>query len=136
MNHEESPKRRPAGRTLTSRHSRKCSVCRHPERHAIEQDYIHWHSPDAIARDYNIADHSSIYRHVNAFGLRHQRYAPARAILGSLLERADEATVTGNTIVRAVWAFAHLNEFGQWIEDPPRSRPNRQTERLENAPTH
>jgi hypothetical protein len=37
------------------RHGRKCKVCRHPDRDAIERDFLRWHSPDRIAEDYGIA---------------------------------------------------------------------------------
>jgi len=49
---------RAPSRVAPERHSRKCSVCNHPEREAIEEDFIHWHSPINIARDFNTADHS------------------------------------------------------------------------------
>jgi hypothetical protein len=32
-----------------SRHQRKCCVCRHAERDAIEEAFIHWQSPNEIA---------------------------------------------------------------------------------------
>lgn len=127
------------------RHKRKCSVCRHPEREAIEQDYIDWHSPEAIARDYGIADHSSVYRHVHALGLRHKRLSPARSALERIIERAADAkNITGDTIIRAVWAYAHIDDSGQWIDPPkttkivryesPKSKnPNRQPCRTESS---
>jgi hypothetical protein len=112
------PKKRSAS---VDRHKRKCTICRHPEREAIEQDYLEWRSPEAIARDYGIADHSSVYRHIHATGLRHKRLSPVRAALESIIERAADAkNITGDTIVRAVWAYAHINDSGQWI-DPPKT---------------
>jgi hypothetical protein len=129
-------------RASVDRHERKCGVCRHPEREAIEQDYLDWRSPETIARDYGIADHSSIYRHIRATGLRAKRNAPARRMLESIFERGVTGPITGSTIIRAVWAYTHLNDSGEWVEPPKVARvvrkssqaatSNRQPERLEN----
>jgi hypothetical protein len=50
-------------------------MSRHPHREAIDQDFLHWRSPEILARVYGIPDHSAIYRHVHATGL----YASAAA---------------------------------------------------------
>jgi hypothetical protein len=65
----------------TSRHDRKCSVCRHRDRDEIEREFLNWRSPDSIAEDYGIAHHSSIYRHARATGLfAHRALAHHRAV--------------------------------------------------------
>lgn len=133
----------PKKRAAIDRHKRKCTICRHPEREEIEQDYLNWRSPEQIARDFGLGDHSSVYRHIRATGLRHKRLSPVRAALESIIERAGDAKhITGDTIVRAVWAYAHINDTGQWIdppkakklvryESPERENPNRQPSRIE-----
>lgn len=98
-----------------SRHARKCTVCRHPERDAIEQDFFRWRSPDQIAQDYGIADHSSVYRHVHATGLFARRRANLRLALEPLIERAATVRVTAASIVSAVRVYAQINDAGEWI---------------------
>jgi hypothetical protein len=125
---------------------RKCSVCRHPDRDALEQEFLRWRSPEALARDYGISDHSSIYRHAHATGLFARRRASIRLALGSLIEQAESVPVTAADVVNAVRVYAHINDAGEWIESnavqprPPASgarlpEPNRQPVRVEHAPT-
>ena len=137
---KQKPRRK---RAAPGRHTRKCNVCRHPDRDAIEQDFLRWRSPDRIAKDYGIADHSSVYRHVHATGLFARRRATIRLALEPLIERAETVKVTANAIVSAVRVYAHLNDAGEWIEPatshsplaPALSHPNRQTVRTEHVPT-
>jgi hypothetical protein len=100
------------------RHDRKCSVCRHPERAEIERGFLHWHSPELIAKEYGIAHHSSIYRHAHATGLFAQRATHIRLALAPLIEQAMVVPVTADSIVRAVALYARLNDEGQWIDQP------------------
>jgi hypothetical protein len=37
-----------------SRHSRHCGICSHPNRDAIEADFIRWRSPEQIVKEYQI----------------------------------------------------------------------------------
>ena len=131
-----------AHRASPGRHSRKCSVCKHPERDAIERDYLHWSSPDEIAQSYGIADHSSIYRHADAFGLRSRRNANVRVVLDAIMERVSTVRVTANAVIKAVRASACLTDDGQWIE-PERviihrtvENPNRQNGESERDLCH
>lgn len=121
-------------RASPGRHSRKCSVCSHPDREAIEQDYLDWRSPDDIAESYGIAHHSAIYRHVDALGLRGRRNATMRAVLDTIIERVSSVRVTANDVIKAVRASCCLTNDGRWIE-PERviihqtlTNPNRETE--------
>lgn len=102
-----------------NRHERKCLVCNHPERDAIEDEYLHWHHPHSIAVDYNLRERS-INNHARATGLRARRPQNLRAILELLLEKADCARVTGDTIIRALRAYSCLSDDGRWAE--PESR--------------
>jgi len=71
------PGRRPLLPPDFSRHARRCCICSHPDRDAIEGDFIRWHSVELIAREYKIATRKSIYRHAHCTGLF--RLAPPRA---------------------------------------------------------
>ena len=131
-----TPRRKATGakrrRPAPARHNRKCNVCRHAEREAIEHDFLRWHSPDRIAEDYGIADHSSIYRHAHATGLFKRRAQTIRLALEPIIERADTVKVTAYSIVRAIELYARLNADGMWNE----SGSNRQTAQVEHNATH
>ena len=113
---------RKRSRPAATRHNRKCSVCRHADRAAIDQDFLRWHSPDRIAKDYRIADHSSIYRHAHATGLFDKRARTIRLALEPIIERAATVEVTADAVIRAIYVITHLDGNGRWIEP----KPNRQ----------
>jgi hypothetical protein len=112
---------RPAGprpRAKMGPHTRRCNVCRHPHRKDIEDEFLRWRSPDRIAQDYKIPDHSSIYRHVHATGIFARRRKAVRAALEPIIECAQYVKVTSSSLVKAVHAYAHINEHGEWVNHP------------------
>jgi hypothetical protein len=112
---------RPAGsrpRAKMGPHTRRCNVCRHPHRKDIEQEFLRWRSPDRIAQDYKIPDHSSIYRHVHATGIFARRRRAVRAALEPIIECAQFVKVTASSLVKAVHAYTHINEHGEWVNHP------------------
>jgi hypothetical protein len=102
----------------TYRHDRKCSICRHRDRADIEQEFLHWRSPEKIAKEYGITHYSSIYRHARATGLFAQRATNLRIALSPIIEQSMEVSATADNVIRAVIAFAHLNDLGEWVEPP------------------
>jgi hypothetical protein len=108
----------PRPRAAMGPHTRRCNVCRHPDRKAIEHEFLRWRSPDKIAREYGLADHSSIYRHVHATGIFARRRKAVRVALESVIECAEIVKVTAASVVKAVHAYTHINEFGEWIKHP------------------
>ena len=104
-----------------SRHSRYCMVCAHPDRDAIEGDFIRWRSPELIARDYKIANRSSIYRHAHSTGLFAWRKRELGRTLESILECSEQIPLgSADVIIRAARIYAHLDDHGYWFE-PPRT---------------
>ena len=109
-----------------SRHARKCCICVHPDRADIEDDYLHWFSPEKIARDYHLYDRRAIYRHAHATGLASRRSRKLRFVLELFLERAEEVcadaspNVTATDVISAVKLYAHINNNGELIS-PPRT---------------
>jgi hypothetical protein len=97
------------------RHTRKCQICRHPDREDIEQDYKDWHKAATIARHYKVDD-SALHRHLVAVGLVATRGRSLRIALDRIIERGAECPISGNTIIRAVRAHACLTDDNQWIE--------------------
>jgi hypothetical protein len=113
-NPEVSSRERRRHRASLARHSRKCSVCHHPDREFIDDDYLRWLSPKKIARQYKISHHSVVYRHADATGLRTQRRAAVRATLEHFIEQAENVRVTAHSIVSAVRLYSQINDQGQY----------------------
>ena len=99
------------------RHQRKCRVCSHPDRDAIEEAFIHWHSPTLIAQDYQISD-DSLHRHAYATGLDAVRSRNLRCAPERILEKAQRVVPTADAIVRAARAYTRINHAGEWVEPP------------------
>ena len=102
-----------------NRHERKCLVCNHPERHAIDDEYLHWRHPHAIHVRFDVPERS-INNHASATGLRARRAQDRRSVLELILQKAEGARVTGDTIIRALRAYSCLTDDGRWVE--PESR--------------
>lgn len=101
------------------RHARLCTVCNHPERDAIDAEFVRWQSPEKIAADYQIADRSSIYRHAHSTGLFLARRRELPRVLETILESGGNISLESmDVITRAVRAYAHLDENGKWFEPP------------------
>lgn len=100
-----------------NRHRRKCSVCKHPEREAIEDEFLEWRSPQAIGAHYGIHK-NSIYCHAHAMGLFVRRRGNMRSALEILIEQAEHARLTGQTIINALRAYSCLQDDGRWVEPP------------------
>jgi hypothetical protein len=113
-NLESSSREKRRHRASLARHSRKCSVCHHPDREFIDADYLRWLSPKKIARQYKISHHSVVYRHADATGLRTQRRAALRATLEHFIEQAENVRVTAHSIVSAVRLYSQINDQGQY----------------------
>jgi hypothetical protein len=127
---EPTPKRRPRrqgpasqasaplpAQSTLSHHARHCTICHHPERQAIEEEFIHWHSPKSIASGYTVGLRS-VYRHARALGLFERRAAALRDALGHIIEKVENASITADAVVRAVHAHAHLSYSGRWVNQP------------------
>ena len=103
------------------RHSRYCSICSHPDRDAIEGDFIRWRSPMKIAEDYGINDRRNIYRHTHATGLFERRTREVARILEQYMELVDHHLPDNpdkfdfDSVTRAVRVYAHLAP-GLWFE--------------------
>jgi hypothetical protein len=105
-----------------SRHPRRCAICSHPDRDAIEGDFIRWRSPDRIARDYNLPDRASVYRHAHYAGLFQRRKREVARVLESFLEASDTCPIeAADIIIRATRLYVRINERGDWTE-PPRTQ--------------
>jgi hypothetical protein len=112
---ETSPPRRPAS---LSYHGRRCSVCKHPERKAIEEAFLQWRNARNIALEFELPGCTAIYRHAHATGLFARRSRNLRLALEHLIENAERARPTAAGVVQAVRAYARINSAGKWVEPP------------------
>jgi len=105
-------------RAHLARHARKCVICKHPDREAIEEQFVHWIHADRIVQDHELNSRANLYRHAYAAGLYDLRRHNMRYALEHLIEDAIHAPVSGDCVIRAVRAHAHLTAKGRWIEPP------------------
>ncbi len=106
-----SPRREPE----LSYHSRKCSVCRHPQRAEIEQALLDWDCISSITAEYQLPGRAALYRHAHAVGLFARRNRGLRGALARIIEKASEVEPDALSIVRAIELFARINDDGEWI---------------------
>jgi hypothetical protein len=98
-----------------ARHRAKCSLCAHAQREEIEQEFVDWTSPTAIATTYSLS-RDSIYRHAGAMGLLFKRQKNIRCALEKIIEHASEVEVNAGAVVSAIQAYAKINAQGQWVD--------------------
>lgn len=98
------------------RHSRKCIVCNHPQREEIDRAYLRWAGMYEIAKEFDFEDERLIYRHAHALGLDVLRRRNYRFALDRLIEKAYRASVTGDTVIRAIRASCCLDDDIPWRE--------------------
>lgn len=102
-----------------SHHSRKCTICNHPQREAIEDDFVNWINLAGISIDFKVPE-LSIRRHARATGLYDRRRAKYHAALDLIIEDASRVLSTGDTIIRAIRAASCIDDSGRWVEPPKR----------------
>lgn len=106
-----------------AQHARKCSVCRHPERDAIEEAFLHWRKVSLITREFELPGRTALYRHAHAMGLFARRSRNLRFALGLVIEQAETVTPTAESIIHAVQAYTRLTDAGEWVEPPAPTPP-------------
>jgi len=118
------------------RHEMNCKVCNHPERQAIESEFISWESPSQIAKDWGLRDRTTLYRHGWATGLMQKRRRNVRAALESIIERSTDVDVSASAVVQAVVAYAKINSEGRLVERSERVDLNQLFERMSQDELH
>jgi hypothetical protein len=98
------------------RHRRICSVCRHPLVALIDEAFLQWVSPYTIVEQFNLPNRAVIYHHAHVFKLFDLRDRTLRRALGNIIEQSDRVKVTAQDVIRAAYAFAHINDEGLWFQ--------------------
>jgi hypothetical protein len=94
------------------RHSRICSICRHPLAALINESFLQWISPYSIIEQFKISSRAVLYHHAHVFNLFELRDRTLRRALGNIIEHSDRVRPTVRDIFNAAHAFAHINEEG------------------------
>lgn len=114
----EGKERRPAkksGNVSLGRHEQHCSVCLHPQRPEIEEEWVGWGNASRIAKQYRVS-RDALYRHAHALDLFAKRQRNIRKALERIIEQAETVEVNASAVVAAIQAYAKINNSGQWIE--------------------
>jgi hypothetical protein len=102
-----------------SHHERRCTICHHPERDAIEEAFCQWRKVKFIAREFNTTGGpTAIYRHARALNLFKQRNLTLRSSLEFVIEQSECVVPTAEGLVKAIRAYTRINDAGQWIDTP------------------
>jgi hypothetical protein len=103
--------RRPVG--LARHEDGGCRVCRHPQREAIEAEFVRWKTLREIEAEFNVPK-DSVARHARARGLEERRSRNVRGVLVRVVEKGIEtAEVTSAALVAAATALAKMGEDGR-----------------------
>ena len=97
-------------------HQRRCTICSHPEREAIEEDFLHWRTPWILLKQYGIASRSTLYRHAHALGLYDERRRNLRRALEYVIQEAERTEPSATEVIHAVRAYCCLQDSGEWRE--------------------
>lgn len=73
--------------------------------------------PELIAREYKLANRTSIYRHAHCTSIFAWRRRELGRVLEGMLENHEHIPLeASDAIVRAARVYAHLDENGSWFE--------------------
>jgi hypothetical protein len=94
-------------RSARRRHEEHCRICQHPQRAEIEQEFLSWESPRAIAAAHGVSK-TAVYRHVEAVGLGRERRMNQLDALDRVIERVSDVRVTAGDVIAAIRLSAEL----------------------------
>jgi hypothetical protein len=77
---------------------------------------LHGAASFAGAKEYNIQDYRSIYRHARVFGLIERRRENGRYMLDRILETLPK--VPAHAVIQAIRAYSCLTDDNRWVEPP------------------
>jgi hypothetical protein len=99
------------------RHRRKCAICNHPYRQALEEDFLNWGDVAHLTKVFEIKDSRGVYRHAHATGLFERRRQNMRFAAECIVEQISSVKVSNpESILNAIRTITRLNDRGQWHE--------------------
>jgi hypothetical protein len=93
-----------------------CRVCAHPQREAIEAEFVRWKTLREIQAEFDVPK-DSVARHARARGLEERRSRNVRGALVRVVEKGIEtAEVSSSSLVAAATALAKMGESDRLTE--------------------
>jgi hypothetical protein len=129
MNTEKQLKNKKGGSVNLGQHQAQCTVCSHPERQEIEEEWISWHYADDVAARYGIS-RDAIYRHARALDLYSIRRKNIRRALEGIAERVSRTRMSGSEVLSAIKALVKINSEGQGAEHIESTDPTKLFKRM------
>lgn len=99
-------------------HERRCTICKHPDREAIEEAFLQWRRCWDLVREFKIHSRTSLYRHAHALGLFERRARNMRFALAAIIEEVECVRPSAEGIIHAIRAYSCLDDSGRWTEPP------------------
>jgi hypothetical protein len=118
---------------VPSHHARHCSICNHPEREGLEEEFLRWENPYNTALDYGVKERA-IYRHAHALRLYDKRERNVKYALGHVIQRLDSIDISSDAAIRAVRLFTRLTGQGEFVEPSTHESPVRSDVLERSAP--
>jgi hypothetical protein len=97
------------GKVNLGRHQSQCTVCSHPQRQEIEEEWVNWGNTTLLA-DRSGLSRDSLYRHMRATNADIKRQKNIKGALERMIERLDMASLSGSTIMAALKAYISFCE--------------------------
>lgn len=107
----------------TGLHEDGCSICKHPQRGAIERELTGWANISRLARQYHV-NRGDIYRHANSFNLFSRHGRNVRRTLRRIIEYAEQVSLTAGPVVVTLEVCARINDSGHQQLKPSESSRN------------
>ena len=95
-----------------ARHQSQCSICTHPERESIEDEWVNWGNTTMISERYKVS-RDAVYRHARYRDLYRQRQKNWKGTLEKIIERLDMTPLSGSVILSAIREYAKLDAAEQ-----------------------
>jgi hypothetical protein len=90
-----------------ARHASQCSICLHPQREFIEDEWVNWGNTTVISERFSVSK-DAIYRHARYLDLFRPRHKNLKSALEKIIERLDLVPVSGSVVLGAIREYAKL----------------------------
>jgi hypothetical protein len=124
------PRHRP---TAPERHTRKCAICSHRNREAIESAFLCWSNPGAIIDEFHLNNRQSLYRHARATGLDELRRHKLSCAAEMFIEHAADVQPDAGDVLRAIYVVSHIDADGRWRKPARITEPRGSSNRYSSA---
>lgn len=111
---EETPQKKHAQPFVETRHSKQCSVCKHPQKQEIEDLYRAGRSANSLEIAFDDLAKNAVIRHMRFYGIERDLEAVLFGIVESGADSLRDKAATAAHMNEAVKSLAKLR--GEWID--------------------